>query len=106
MVLRESHKLPLRPFDSGLRHQFNAPVSRSATNGDQGNWNENAGSNPVWGSILEMIMTTTYQYDDGKIIFVYNQDNTLKLINVVHDNLEVANKVADAIVARLKSFGE
>lgn len=51
-------------------------------------------------------MTTIYQYDDGKIIFVYNQDSTLKLINVVHDDVEIANKVADAIIARLKSYGK
>ena len=48
-------------------------------------------------------MTTTYQFDDGKVIFVYRSDNTLKLINVVHSDVAIANKVADAIIARIRS---
>ena len=51
-------------------------------------------------------MTTTYQFDDGKIVFVYRRDGTLKLINVVHHDKHSATKVADAILTRLKSFGE
>lgn len=47
-------------------------------------------------------MTTIYQYEDGKIIFVYNQDGVIRLINVVHDDVTVANKVADAIIAKLR----
>ena len=43
-------------------------------------------------------MTTIYQYNDGKIIFVYGRNKILKAINVVHDDINVANKVADEII--------
>ena len=51
-------------------------------------------------------MTTIYQYDDGKVIFVYRPDKTLKLINVVHNDEVIANKVADVIIARLRTIGD
>lgn len=54
----------------------------------------------------EVVMTTIYQYDDGKVIFVYHPDKTLRLINVVHDDEAIANKVLDTIIARLRTFGD
>ena len=41
-----------RESSSNLEFRSNASVSPFATNEDKGNWTENAGSNPVWGSIL------------------------------------------------------
>ena len=49
-------------------------------------------------------MSTTYQFEDGKIIFVYRDDGSLKLINVVHSDESIANIVADKLICWLRNI--
>jgi len=46
-------------------------------------------------------MTTVYQYIDGKVIFVTDKDDNIKLVNVVASDIEDANQVADYIISEL-----
>ena len=47
-------------------------------------------------------MNTVYQFEDGKLIFVYSKDGWLKSVNVVHDDENVADRVISYLKALLR----